>query len=204
MSRPAHMIEAADEMSLVQLAGAINREHQACGIAYQRALAHALAAGDLLVIAKAQVRHGRWEAWLAEHFAGSSRTARVYMQLARRRQSVADLPSVGEAVRAVARPPRHVTVAPGADASPRRSRVEQVRDQEDRVSLRTGVARGTWRDVNASVDHAQRKLDVIRTVRTLVPEESAHLMREASRALRVAAEDLDELAQHILEGRRRR
>jgi hypothetical protein len=53
--------------SLADLAARINQEHEAAEAAIKRGAAHAMAAGDLLIEAKAQVPHGQWLPWLAEH-----------------------------------------------------------------------------------------------------------------------------------------
>jgi hypothetical protein len=47
-------------------------------------LRHAREAGAKLTQARVHVQHGEWSAWLADHFHGSARAARVYMQVARR------------------------------------------------------------------------------------------------------------------------
>jgi hypothetical protein len=51
----------------------------------KRGLTHAIAAGQLLIEAKAQLKHGQWLPWLAEHCPASlpERTASFYMRLAR-------------------------------------------------------------------------------------------------------------------------
>jgi Protein of unknown function (DUF3102) len=46
------------------------------------ALAHAIAAGEKLNVAKAQLEHGEWLPWLHENFALSRKTAAEYMRLA--------------------------------------------------------------------------------------------------------------------------
>ena len=73
-----------DALILPDLASKINTAHRLATEAMQAGLAHALEAGKLLVQAKTQVPFGTWTAWLAEHFDGSDRTARLYMQIARR------------------------------------------------------------------------------------------------------------------------
>jgi hypothetical protein len=45
----------------------------------------AMAAGDLLVTAKARVRHGQWLWWLRTHCHITVRTAQLYMSCARNR-----------------------------------------------------------------------------------------------------------------------
>jgi hypothetical protein len=66
---------------------------------------NAMAAGDLLIEAKAQLKHGTWLPWLRDHCAMSPRSAQLYMRRAKNRaaiekanaQSVAHL-TVNEAV----------------------------------------------------------------------------------------------------------
>lgn len=69
---------------LSALATRINCEHQAAQGALQAGLEHAHTAGVLLLEARALCAHGTWLPWLAEHFAGSERTAQAYMRVARR------------------------------------------------------------------------------------------------------------------------
>ena len=72
----------------------------------------ALEAGHSLNLAKEQVPHGQWNAWLAENVTAAPRTAQAYMRLAREvpllsveeAQRVADLP-LREAVKAIATSP---------------------------------------------------------------------------------------------------
>lgn len=88
----ANIIEAPP---LEELAQRINAAHAA----FERSgtlIEYAIEAGTLLVVAKAQVGHGKWLPWLEEHFDGSERTARNYMLVSERqetlnRQRVADL-----------------------------------------------------------------------------------------------------------------
>jgi hypothetical protein len=71
--------------SLADLAARIRSEHEAHTVAMRRSLEHAMAAGELLIEAKAQLKHGQWGPWLAEHCGMPDRTARLYMRLARNR-----------------------------------------------------------------------------------------------------------------------
>jgi hypothetical protein len=66
--------------------------------AWRDAVGHAIRAGELLIEAKAQVRHGEWLPWLEANFPFSERTARNYMRLARESERVADLPTIRAAV----------------------------------------------------------------------------------------------------------
>ena len=68
----------------------IEAEHAAVGQALQSALAHAIAAGELLIEAKRQVTHGEWRPWLEANCSVPARTARHYMALARRRKRLCD------------------------------------------------------------------------------------------------------------------
>ncbi len=76
------------EKNLETLAERINAEHRACEEAATTALSHAMNAGDLLAGAKARLPHGGFGAWLEENFAGSGRTARAYMLVARHRDEL--------------------------------------------------------------------------------------------------------------------
>jgi hypothetical protein len=71
--------------SLADLAARVRFEHEAAGVAMRRTVEHAMAAGDLLIEAKMQLKHGQWLPWLKENCAISDRTARLYMTLARGR-----------------------------------------------------------------------------------------------------------------------
>jgi Protein of unknown function (DUF3102) len=53
--------------SLTDLAASIRAVHEACSVATKRGLHHAVAAGKLLIEAKAQLKHGQWLPWLREH-----------------------------------------------------------------------------------------------------------------------------------------
>jgi hypothetical protein len=102
--------DVAASNSLADLAASIRAEHQGARAAIKRGIEHAMAAGDLLIEAKAQVPHGQWLLWLREHCDVPERTASHYMRLARRRAEigkVADL-TVQEAVAAVARADRNI------------------------------------------------------------------------------------------------
>jgi hypothetical protein len=74
--------------SLVGLTARIRAEHEATAIAMKRSAEHAMAAGDLLIEAKAQLKHGQWLPWLAEHCAMSERTAQLYMRTAKNRAAI--------------------------------------------------------------------------------------------------------------------
>jgi hypothetical protein len=112
--------------TLTRLATDINEEHEAAHAAAHSALHHARRAGELLLEAKADLPYGTWLPWLAEHCPTvPERTARAYMQIARRwselegadRQRVADLP-IRQALKLLAEPrtPEPSTAATGINA----------------------------------------------------------------------------------------
>ena len=91
----------ASRGDLDALAAGIRRELEAAEADFQSAVAHAIEAGELLIEAKAQLPHGAWLSWLDANCPLGEREARRYMQLARNRSRVADLPSIREAVAAL-------------------------------------------------------------------------------------------------------
>jgi hypothetical protein len=104
---------------LPAIAADVRREVEAAEQSWRDAVAHAIRAGELLIEAKAQVKHGDWGGWLDANFPGSRTTATNYMRLAANRQSVADLPTVREAVAALAgrAPSRPGGLPPPPDAA---------------------------------------------------------------------------------------
>jgi hypothetical protein len=84
-------VAAPVRASLATLAAEINREAGLADEAWALAVQHALRAGELLIQAKAELRHGEWLPWLRDNFERSERTAQLYMALARNPQRVAGL-----------------------------------------------------------------------------------------------------------------
>ena len=103
--------------ALATLAAQINAEHDAAESHARKAIEHARAAGEKLLLAKAGVAHGQWLPWLSANCpAVADRTARAYMQLARnwttlesKTATVADL-TINEALK--------LLTAPEADSNP--------------------------------------------------------------------------------------
>lgn len=75
-------IEASN--SLTDLRERLKAEHAAAAKAVTTGLSHAMAAGDILIEAKAQVKHGQWLPWL-ELCGVSERSAQRYIRLAKHR-----------------------------------------------------------------------------------------------------------------------
>jgi Protein of unknown function (DUF3102) len=73
---------------LPELAARIKAEHEATAISLRRGVQHGMAAGDLLIEAKALLKHGQWLPWLRDHCAMSERSAQLYMRLAKNRTEI--------------------------------------------------------------------------------------------------------------------
>lgn len=92
------------QTSLDDLAAEIRREHEACEQHARSAVEHAIRAGELLIEAKAQVRHGEWLPWLGVNFPGHYNLASAYMRLARNSQRVVNSSSLRAALKELAEP----------------------------------------------------------------------------------------------------
>ena len=80
--------DLARSNSLTDLAARIVAEHQAVSTALKDSVRHAIAAGELLIEAKGQLKHGQWLPWLKDHCTISERTAQLYMRVAKNREEV--------------------------------------------------------------------------------------------------------------------
>jgi predicted transcriptional regulator len=91
----SNVIAIHEVAPLETLAARIQQEHEATVAAIRSGVEHAIAAGKLLLEAKAQLKRGRWLPWLKDHCKVPARTAQLYMWLAEHdpnAQRVADLP----------------------------------------------------------------------------------------------------------------
>jgi hypothetical protein len=110
--------------SLDDLAAGIKAEHEETTGALKSALDHAINAGELLIEAKSQLKHGQWLPWLRDHCAMPERTAQFYIHLARHRlelegsnpQRIADL-TLMDAQRMLAKPAIVKSEAPTKEQS---------------------------------------------------------------------------------------
>jgi hypothetical protein len=112
--------ENIEQMGLPELAATANCYHYQAQQAAQSAVEYASHAGQALLTAKAQLRHGEWGGWLVDNFHGSDRTAQAYMQLASNPQRVADLgpdTSLHEALKALRKPTREPQPKPEPKAT---------------------------------------------------------------------------------------
>jgi hypothetical protein len=82
---------------LAAIATELCREVEQAEQHWQSAVAHAIRAGQLLVEAKTQVKHGEWLPWLGANFPGSVRTAQGYMRLAAHAEDAQRLAHLGVA-----------------------------------------------------------------------------------------------------------
>jgi hypothetical protein len=106
--------EALTMNHLSVLSNEANEHHAAAQEKAGQAVTHAMEAGRLLAAAKQTVKHGEWADWLKANFIGSDRHARRYMKLHQsyaalpesKRPHVANLPSLRQALEAVADEPQ--------------------------------------------------------------------------------------------------
>ena len=103
---------------LADLAAKINDAHAQCEHAMNEGLQHALTAGQLLLKAKSQLKHGEWGPWLEANCRFAKRTAQAYMRVADRwpeleaKAQTSALLSLDGAVKLLAEP------KPAADGAP--------------------------------------------------------------------------------------
>lgn len=98
-----------------ELAELANKEHALAWESGESMVEHAWNAGQYLLQAKEQVRHSEWTGWLEANFEATTRTARRYMQIAKRtRVSVLEEDSIRKALPA----PRKVDPPSDPDPDP--------------------------------------------------------------------------------------
>jgi hypothetical protein len=87
MNDAATAAQAGDN-SLPDLAARIKAEHEAAAASLRDSVRHAIAAGELLIEAKARLKHGQWLPWLRDHCSISERTAQLYMRVGKNRNEI--------------------------------------------------------------------------------------------------------------------
>jgi len=119
IERPLGRIEQSN--SLADLAARIHQQHDAASNALKSAVDHAIAAGELLLQAKEQLKHGTWLPWLQANCEIPERTVQAFMRLARlliqKRNAVADLP-LREALSAIRSTEQKLADAASRQAEP--------------------------------------------------------------------------------------
>jgi phage N-6-adenine-methyltransferase len=156
---------------LTDLATRVMTEHLAVTAAFKKGVERAMAAGDLLIEAKVQLKHGQWLPWLTESCRGLSvRMAQLYMRLAKER----------EAIEANAKDLTHLTIEDAIDLLspspvPAIERSDEWRTPAEYVEAARSVLGGIDLDP-ASSDLAQ---EVVRAARyhTLADDGLAHPWR---------------------------
>jgi hypothetical protein len=118
MTPPRPALAQADPLD--ELAYRANAEHRAYEAAQSAAIAHAIAAGQALIAAKAEVGHGHWLAWVRTSLDFSEDTAEIYIRIARNSERVRNLPSVRAALAELAEPRVRVRPEPSRQAMWRR------------------------------------------------------------------------------------
>jgi hypothetical protein len=88
MNVEARLCAQAGDNSLPDLAARIKAEHEAAAESLKDSVRHAIAAGELLIEAKARLQHGQWLPWLWDHCTISERTAQLYMRVAKNRAEI--------------------------------------------------------------------------------------------------------------------
>ncbi|MBB4259971.1 DUF3102 domain-containing protein [Bradyrhizobium sp. CIR3A] len=146
---------------LAILAVEVRSEHAGIAQSLARGLRHAITAGELLIEAKALLKHGEWLPWLSAHCELSERTARLYMRLAKNRArieaeigNVADL-SVRGALALIAPPEASqlshfapLAVATALDEA-ELSALEHARSERQRRRLAAATAQQALRKIMA-------------------------------------------------------
>lgn len=187
---------ALREATLPQLASQANLLHREYESAALTTVSLAMRCGELLTEAKDRVAHGEWLPWLAEHFDGSERTARGYMQLASapeaNRQRIADM-TLSAALRAVVDPAR---AKPDANSPEGKMLANASILDDDIVDAEVVEAPDDprWERITASITAgtvAMREANADH----LTPVSTAETLRQASREFRLAATALEDLAQ---------
>ncbi|MFZ4539369.1 DUF3102 domain-containing protein [Propionivibrio sp.] len=119
----------------------------------QTAAAAAVTTGNLLIEAKAKLKHGEWEIWVTENCQLAVSTARAYMRLSKKiqqlddsnRQRVSDLP-LREALKAI-------TTDPTAPPKPAYSRYRENRTDSERASSIFGKAESSLKAVKKLIGY---------------------------------------------------
>jgi hypothetical protein len=191
------------------LAHAINTEHGHVEMYKHNTIQHAIRCGELLLEMKQRVGHGKWLAWVEEHFEASERTARNYMEIAKS-AAVADLnedTTMRSALRALASPPQSKK-APKIEPKDAQTREllataptpsadeERIADAEVIEEPRAGLGQThqrTWAGVPKRLTTIQRAFSEA-AGNQLDGHSASEALYEASREAHQAAIDLEQLA----------
>jgi DUF3102 family protein len=96
---------------LADIAARVREAHAKFVDALRGGMVRAIEAGELLIQAKAKLKHGEWLPWLADQCGVPERSAQLYMRVARHRDTYLDAKSakvsdlgIGQAMRLLAKP----------------------------------------------------------------------------------------------------
>jgi hypothetical protein len=190
--------------ALTDLRERLKAEHAAVVSAIQGALAHAMAAGDILIEAKRQLDHGDWLPFL-ESCDIEPRTAQRYMQVARHREEIeanttrVSHLSIRDALAQLKTPAKR---AESADDP------EVERDRKECVRLFANVTdaereSAQWKADHPAASEAIAADDVVEGEEGEDDDEAESLLRSCRDALPPEANDLAAEIQRYLRKRRR-
>lgn len=148
--------------SALSFVGEINTEHRETCKAESNALQHAIKCGELLTLAKENVKaeKGKWLPWLKEHCPEIPQTtASLYMRLAENKDDLGDAKSIREAIGLLPKGKRK----PGNQES----NEEEEKEEEDEESA------------EASSGAKKRDDLLVETLRNLAPDELCASLIEA-------------------------
>jgi hypothetical protein len=182
--------------SLADLAARIRDEHEACAFSLKRGFEHAVAAGRLLIEAKAQLKHGRWREWLRDNCPATERTAQAYMQVARafnalgddaKSATVADL-SFREALQNLSVAGDLAEAAEGRDhADAWRRAIKQAQRQDERAAYSLETPSGLLPSPNGRKIRVARNAAERRWMLAIGPTISRAELKEKAQAARATA-----------------
>jgi hypothetical protein len=185
--------------SLASIAREINESHARCEASYRTALEHAARIGELLHEAKAQLSHGDWLPWLAEHTTVSARHCQRYMRVASTPNATGPtyLGTIDDALGAISTPApaRGLRAAlRGVDRAEAEAALAELGPvkREDPFPA-SGVERETWRQIRDALGRITRAMDEA-SASGLSKWSRREALHEAARHARSAAAQLSELA----------
>ncbi len=209
--RPGDTGDPMTDLTLTNddLAREINTEHSHVETYKRNTIKHAIRCGQLLLEMKQRVGHGKWLAWVQEHFEASERTARNYMEIAKSaaaadlsedttmRSALRALASRSEASKVSKLQPNEAQVGLAlADGHVSIEDEERISDAQVEEEPRAGLAKAhqrTWASVPARLTTIQRAFNEA-AGEQFDDHRASEALYEASREAHQAAIDLEQLA----------
>lgn len=160
----ANLVVNLEAMTLDELGEYTTREANLAEAHAAKAIEHAIACGEALLLAKSQCRHGEFQAWREEHFPMSKPTAIKWMRIAYYKDRIVGVENVKSAERLLVGLPR-----PAVDMIPATwvANARQMRDAgaswaeiAEGVGLHKSTVRRaidpTWKQVEAEKRRRER------------------------------------------------